>query len=894
MLTIKATRPVFGPTRYFQKPGLAFVLVVGTCVQPQLIKLLGEASALLTMMGKHFNQRDLLLGSGSDCVTMLTEIFAGFAMALQHATDAEVEHLAITKGAIEGESIVCLETEHFEVAAYAGELAACTLNSLIRGEPDAGQFFSSTLPEFLDYVSHRTLDPNTRLLMAEARRRRFLVLDIDQAPFTPTRTNFTIRHGLIQIGMGCRQRRFLGPLAEGLDPNVLAQVSRLDRLMPLLRRANIPIPDQDLEFTNNVTAARVRRAGQRVGFPVMLRSPQTPEFSYAIPGLPQIGPIITPSQLQAAYECAFAEHHPAWVESYVAGSRYSFLIIGNTVESVLLQHPPQVIGDGITSMRSLVAMRLSHASSLQERLAWKEIAAPAKDVTCMLALAGLDWDSIPDAGRSVCLRVMGTPYNGGHCEDVSHALSAAFEDIAVAAARASDLDFAGVEMVIGDPQSAAIYPNCAVTNVYADPDMSMHVAPGHNPAVRLLKHFYPMDSDACIPTVAVTGTNGKTTTTRMLAHIFRQAGYRVGYTCTLGIYIDGEMIAAGDMSGSPGSHMLLADRTINAAILETARGGLIKYGRPFDQCDIGICLNVEADHIGFDGIHTLDEMAVVKRQVIENTSSTIVLNADDPRCLAMISHSSAKDVLLFSGDPDTPDLELHGRAVVIEKDQSRQYLAIRDGLRVQRVISVDDIPAVDAGRARYNLNNAAAAAAAAYAIGIPISAIKLGLQSFESDFESNPGRFNDFMGLPFRLILDSAHNPHGVQALMQRLAHDSCDGRRIVVFSAPIDSTEASINESTRLIAGSFDYFICTKRKNIDDASINEKPLTLRATLIEYGVTEDRIDVIFSPVEAIDTALEMACPGDLVMILISPSDQGVFDIGKRLHQYAHVSTTPDG
>ena len=820
-------------------------------------------------------------------------LFADLAMTLQRATDARVVKWAASAGESELQQVVWLEAEHFRVAAYAGEVASCLLNNLVGERPSAAAEFASDLADLLDYAEPRMLDPNARLLMAAARQRGLLVIDEDNF-FEPDRQSHAVPHGLIHVGMGRAGHRYIGTLAEGLPPETCDRVRRLSLLMPALRSAGVPVPRHDIEFPNTRTWGRVERAAARLGYPVTLRAEMTPECSYAVPDLAVVGPITSPSQLERAYRGVFARNPAVWVEAHVPGEGYSFLIVDGRVESVIVLRPPQVQGDGNSSLRQLVRRRVDAASSLQERKAWKSNGALSADVEAMLALSNLGWESVPEPGMTVDLRARGSAGNGGRCADVTDAIAPAFKEIALFAARACSLAVAGVEMVIQDLHGAADDRNCAVMNVVLDPDFAMHdsarAGTGTAAAQWLLRHRFPNDADARIPVVAITGTNGKTTTTRLVAHIFRQTGLRVGLACSHGAYVDNHCIVSGDMSGAPGSSAVLANPRVDAAVLEAARGGLIKFGRPFTTCDVGVCLNVAADHIGVDGVRDLDQMAAVKRQVVENTSGTAVLNADDPRCLAMIPYSSARRLLLFSGNPHSQAMLDHVRAgddaVVVEDSESGEFVVVQAGSDRHRVIAVREIPLTGGGRARYNVDNAVAAAAAAYAAGIPLPAIAEGLRSFQSDLEHNPGRFNEIPGLPFRLLLDSAHNPHGIDALTRRLAYDHCPGRRIAVLGLSHAPSDEDKNAFVQIAARSFDHFICTLRKDLDSAASKRMPQVLREKLLECDIPESGIAVIPSRTDAINAALAMARPGDWVVVFVAAADPTVIAIGDKLRRLA--------
>ena len=898
MFEIIATRHVLGPTKHFYNAAIACVVRITPIPNADVTTLRQRILACANRLPLPLDVPEPETVADT-AINRFGCLFAWLAMAIQRATDAQVSNSAVTLGDTETEHdvTVWLEKEDFGTAAYAGELAATLLNSLTSESlPDESEL-TRQLGEYYDYAIPRMLDPNTRLLIAEARKRHLHVADIDQFPFIPTRANSTIKHGLIQIGMGCRQRRFLGPKPDSINTLALQHVYRLDRLMPILKKAGIPTPKQDLEFMNKNKSSRLLRAAQRIGLPVILKPAHTPEFLYALPDHPVLGPLSTQEEVVSAYEHAFDRRLPVWIESYVPGDTYRFLVIDQQIISVLRQHPPQVVGDGRSNLRELVQEKIRQSQSLLERQAWSGIAAPATDVSFQLSLLGLTWESIAKPGQVVQLRRTCTPYNGGTCDDVSSTLPQAFQELALTVALACQISIAGIEIVISNPDNSPSYPNCAVTSVIPDPDLYLHslvkAGADRTPATYLLRSVFPDDSAARIPIASITGTNGKTTTSRMLAHTFRTAGYKVGLTCSNGVYINGERLVEGDMSGSPGSYILFFDNTIEVAILETARGGLIKAGRPFDNCDVGVCLNVENDHIGFDGIFTLDQMAGVKRQVIENTTGTAILNADDPYCMAMIPYFFGDQVVLFSGDVDSlqiaKHLESQGKAVFIQDYEGTPYVTLSDGTQLQRVLAVEAMPATHGGHAQYNVDNALAAIAGAYALGMPMGQIAYGMSTFFSSFEDNPGRFNEYFGQPFRCIMDVVHNPHGLRALSRQLDLEPCRGRRIAVYSLAVTNTDSLISDMTQLMAKIFDYFICTMRNNEGEESVVRLPGILRETLLKNGVPEDRIQIVLAPEDAVDAALKLARPGDLVLVMLSPTSDMVFKIGPMLRQLTSAS-----
>ncbi len=841
-----------------------------------------------------------------DEVKDLGQLFARTALALQQAVDAEISGSAIAAGGSNDEEVVVLvEEEDLETAAYAGELAADILNAVAGANWPSGFELTSELRSYFDFAAVRALDPNARLIMQAARKLKLPVLNLDQPSSAVGRADHRIPNGLVQVGLGVRQHRFLGAMPAGSDPAALSGIYQRDPLMRRLIQSDILVPKQDLEFPNKTRASRLQRAAQRIGFPVVLKRSAAVMFQHLEANNLAYGPLTDPDQVAIAFACELQNERGAWVEAFVPGSTYRFLIIDDTVVSVVRRVPPQVVGDGESTLRALIETRAASATSFREWRAWRAmIGCDADSLICRLGLPNLTWESVPAKGRNVALRLRGGPYTGGWSEDVTEQMPEAYHQLALRAAHCCELGLAGVDMVIANPASAPEYPHCAVIDVKPDPDLLMHarprVGPGRDVAQQLLKTFFPTQQIARIPVVAVTGTNGKTTTSRMVAHLLRTAGKITGLACSDGVYVDSERLETGDFAGIWGSLAVYADRRVEAAVLESARGGLIKHGRPFDSCDVGICTNVAEDHIGHDGINSVEAMAAVKRQVIEHTVGTAILNADDPLCVAMAAHFTGTDVVFFSGDPQSPSITGHldagSKAVFIHEREQKQTIALFDGVARYRVVDVDAIPATDRGRSRHNVYNSTAAVAAAYALGLPLSVIATGMQEFRMSFDTTPGRFNELPGLPYRLIMDAAHNLHGIRALTHHLDQLTVPGRRILVFSASLRLPADHVRQMAREVARRFDFFICKKYRVREQYHAEvESYDVLRDELLEQQVPPDAIAVIPDPLSAVTLAVEMARPKDLVVVLVPGGDSlrtGTWEHIRRLvHQDKSVQAS---
>jgi cyanophycin synthetase len=403
----------------------------------------------------------------------------------------------------------------------------------------------------------------------------------------------------------------------------------------------------------------------------------------------------------------------------------------------------------------------------------------------------------------------------------------------------------------------------------------MHVAPSEGTprdvAGPVLDMLFPPDSPSRVPIAAVAGTNGKTTTSRMLAHILKMRGFTVGLTSTDGIYIDGQLRIPGDMTGPVSAKMILRDPSVDAAVMETARGGMLRSGLGFQECNVAACLNVAADHLGLKGINTLEQLAEIKRVPIEIAKDAAVLNADDTHCLQMADYTDAATLCYVTMNTGHSLVKQHiragGQAFVLEEGMNGHMITIYDNESHIPLLWTHLIPATIEGRAMHNVQNAMFAAALAYNMDIALEDIRQGLRTFDATFFQTPGRMNIYDEHPFKVILDYAHNPAAVQAMCNLVDRFEPDGKRIVVLSAPGDRRDQDINAIAEVAAGHFDHFICRCDDNRRGRGDDEIAVMLKNKLLEEGVVADQIEVIADEQEATTRALEAAESGDLILVL---------------------------
>ena len=550
------------------------------------------------------------------------------------------------------------------------------------------------------------------------------------------------------------------------------------------------------------------------------------------------------------------------------------LVINGQLVAVSRRVPGHVVGDGTHTIEQLVEevnrdprRGIGHEKVLT-RLAFDHQAET------LLARKGYTRDSVPEAGERVFLRSTGNLSTGGTAADVTDVVHPDNVEMAVRAVKAVGLDVGGVDFLTTDITESYKEIGGAICEINAAPGFRMHMAPSEgrarDVAGPVMDMLFPPGTPSRIPIAAVTGTNGKTTTARMLAHIHKLAGHHVGLTSTDGVYIDGQRTVSGDMTGPVATRMVLRDPLVDVAVLEIARGGLLRAGMGVRHCDVGAVLNVKADHLGLRGIGTLEQLAEVKRIVVEVARGTAVLNADDPLCLRMADYTQAEHLCYVTMDPSHELVGEHikegGRGVVLESGMKGQMITIYDRGAHIPLLWTHLIPATLEGRALHNVQNAMFAAAMAFSMGLKLEDIRHGLRTFDTTFFQAPGRMNIYDEHPFKVILDYGHNPAAVEAMCDLVERLEVSGRRIVVLAAPGDRRDEDIRDIGRIAAGRFDRYICRRDDGLRGRKPDEVPTILREALLSHGVAPEAVAHIPDEQVAVDTALREAMPGDLVLI----------------------------
>jgi cyanophycin synthetase len=756
-----------------------------------------------------------------------------------------------------GQYMVIYQYEQAEVGIEAGNLGLMLLHSLLPPElrpPDAvpPDFdFAAARDEFIRYTQRHALGPSTAALVHAAEERRI--------PWIRLGTN-----SLIQLGHGRYQQRVQATITSRTSHIAVDLASDKEETNKVLARLGLPVPRQALVRS----AEAAIEAAESIGYPVVVK-PWNANHGRGI----SIG-LTDGDQIAAAFDVAAEHSRSVLVEKFISGFDHRMLVINGELVAVSQRLPGHVVGDGVHTITELVEevnadprRGIGHEKVLT-RLEFDHQAEQ------MLARHGYTPASVPVSGETVFLRSTGNLSTGGTALDMTDVVHPDNAEMAVRAVSAVGLDVGGVDFLTTDITRSYKEVGGAICEVNAAPGFRMHMAPSagkpRDVAGPVIDMLFPAGAPSRIPIAAVTGTNGKTTTARMLAHIHKLAGHHVGLTTTDGVYIDGQRTVPGDMTGPVSTRMVLSDPFVDVAVLEVARGGLLRAGMGVRHVDVGAVLNVKSDHLGLRGINTLEGLAKVKRIVVEVARDTAVLNADDPLCLRMAAHTEAKYVCYVTMDPGHALVREHiqagGRGMVLEAGMTGQMITLYDHGAHIPLLPAHLIPATIEGRAAHQVQNAMFAAAMAFSMGLKLENIRHGLQTFDTTFFQAPGRGNVFDEHPFKVILDYGHNAAAVEAMVQFVERLDGGGRRIVVLAAPGDRRDEDIQAIARILAGSFDHYICRRDDSLRGRSPDEVPRLLRDTLLAEGVASDDIELIPDEVEATEAGLRAAHAGDLLLV----------------------------
>jgi cyanophycin synthetase len=863
-MQILERRVYVGPNLYARFPVVRLLVDLGELEQWPSAKIDGFSDRLLRALptleshgcsyGEHGGfVRRLREGEG----TWMGHILEHVAIELQVLTGSKVA-FGKTRGSGEpGKYHVVYEYQEEPVALDAGDLAHKLLESLLpeklrtKDVIDRDFDFEAEVKSLIKFAQDRQLGPSTASLVKAARERDIPFLRLND-------------RSLIQFGHGKYQQRIQATITSRTSHIAVELASDKEETNRLLGDLGLPVPRQKLVRGPEDAA----RAAERLGYPVVVK-PRNANHGKGV-----TTELRDAEAVKAAITKAREFSRTVIVETFLEGLDHRMLVVGGELIAVAKRVPGHVVGDGKHTIAELVK---SVNSDPRRGLGHEKVLTRLElddEAERLLTKKGLTTSSVPAEGQVVYLRGTGNLSTGGTSIDLTDQMHPDNREMAKRAARAVGLDIIGIDFITPDITKSYREVGGGICEVNAAPGFRMHVAPSEGKprdvGKAVIDMLFPANAPARIPIASVTGTNGKTTTARMLAHIQKMNGATVGLTTTDGVYIDGERIFTGDMTGPVAAHMVLRDATVDCAVLETARGGLLRAGLGFQSCDVGAVLNVTSDHLGLKGIDTLEQLAQLKRIVVEVARHCAVLNADDPLCLRMADHSEAERIAYVTMNPRHELVRKHiragGLAIVSEDGINGQMITLYDGGVHLPLLWTHLIPATLEGKALHNVQNAMFAAVMAYAMGVKPEQIRHGLRTFDTTYFQAPGRLNVYDELPFKVILDYGHNPAAIQAMVDLVGKLEITGRKVVVLAAAGDRRDEDMREMCRIAAPHFDRFVLREDADRRGRAEQEVPKLLREELLKLGVKSDSIIIADDEPGAVDSALRLGERGDLVLV----------------------------
>ncbi|MEZ5185955.1 MAG: cyanophycin synthetase [Candidatus Nanopelagicales bacterium] len=800
--------------------------------------------------------------------TWLGHVAEHVALQLQSEAGHEVRRGKTRSADVPGQYNVIYGYLDERVGVAAGELAVRLVNHLVTPEP--GFDFDEELERFLIDAERYAFGPSTQALVDEAASRDIPYIRLSSG-------------SLVQFGQGVHQRRIRATMTSQTSALAVDIASDKALTARLLGAAGLPVPHSQ----SCRTVEQAVRLAERIGYPVVLK-PADGNHGRGV----QLD-LRDAQEVQRAFAGAKEQSRNGRVivETYYSGKDYRVLVVGGHMVAVAERVPAHVVGDGEHTVTQLVDMVNSdprRGVGHEKVLTRIKINAAAEE---LLASQGYSLADVPAPGTQVLLAATGNMSTGGISIDRTYDAHPDNVEIAEEAARVVGLDVAGIDFICPDIAEPVRETGGGMCEVNAAPGFRMHTHPTVGEpqfvAKAVIDGLFPNGAPSRVPIIAVTGTNGKTTTARMISAIFKGMGRKVGMTSTDGITIDQRLIIQADASGPKSARMVLQNPRVDFAVLEVARGGILREGLGYDRSDVAVVTNVAPDHLGIGGIHTLEQLADVKSVVVEAVprSGTAVLNADDPLVANMRRRCSGEVIWVSMDDPGSQGRELAeahcrrgGTAVLLDSDDRGEFIILRQGRRSMRLTYCDRLPATYNGKARFNVMNAMSAAGAAFAQGAHLHDIRAGLSNFLPTWDSAPGRLNYIDVNGIHGFIDYAHNAAGLRALgefllgyLDGLAKSNQDiGRRrcIGVIGTAGDRRDNDLVELGKVAAEFFDVVVIREDKKRRGRNEGEV-----VALIEQGVKQQpngrtrETVVILDEVEATKHALSLANPGDVLAVM---------------------------
>lgn len=728
------------------------------------------------------------------------------------------------------------------VGRYAAKAAVDICTAIINGD---SYDLEADIQRMREIREDERLGPSTGSIVEEAEARGIPWIRLN-------------KYSLCQLGYGANQKRIQATVTSETSSIGVEIACDKEDTKYLLEQAQIEVPKGDIIGKEG----SLEEACKYVGFPLVVKP---------VGGNHGRGITVNIKNLEdavVAFHAAKIVSPKVIIEKYITGEDYRLLVINNVLVAAAKRSPAHIIGDGQSTIKELVdeVNQDSRRGYGHENVLTK---ITINDLTkTIIATKGYTEDSVPAKDERVVLKDTANLSTGGTAEDVTDIVHPSNVSMAERISKIIDLDICGIDIMTTDISQPLSDTGGAILEVNAGPGFRMHLAPTtglpRNVAAPVVDKLFPQGDTGRIPIIAVTGTNGKTTTTRLIAHMAKMKGYRVGYTTSDGVYIQNRLLMKGDCTGPASSEFVLKDPTVNFAVLECARGGLLRAGLGFKKCDVAIVTNVAADHLGLKGIHTIEQLAKVKGVIPETVlpDGYAILNADDDLVYEMRRTINC-NLALFSMDEDNPRIKALQKLGGITAIYENGYVTLCRGTWKMRVMKAENIPLTYGGKAEFMIQNILPAVIAANVRGIGIEDMKIALETFIPSASQTPGRLNLFKFENFSILLDYAHNPAGMRAL-QKFIENLEATVKVGIIAGVGDRREEDTNELGSIAAEMFDEIIIRQDKNLRGKS-EEDLIKMLNDGIKMKDPNKKTTIIPSENEAITYAVKNAQKGSLII-----------------------------
>ncbi|HUR50365.1 MAG TPA: cyanophycin synthetase [Acidimicrobiales bacterium] len=857
-----------GPNYWSYEPAINLTVELGSLEDWPSDRISGFTDRLLEML-PGLTEHNCSRGHPGGFVERLREgtwtghVAEHIALALQRLTGADIGRGKTRGTGTVGQYYVIYGFADERVGLAAGELAVRIVNHLV--EPDPTFDFTAELEQLIRMSNRSAFGPSTQAIIDEAVSRDIPYLRLNG-------------ESLVQLGQGVHQRRIRATMTSGTSSLAVELAGDKQLTNRLLASAGLPVPKSGTCRTED----EAWEVARRIGLPVVLKP---------LDGNHGRGVVVhlnTEAEVRAAFHIAArqAKRGTVVVETFASGKDYRALVVGGAIVAIAERVPAHVVGDGSSTVAELVeeANRDPRRGIGHENILTR---ITVNEAAIELARSqGWEMGSVPPEGTTVQLALTANLSTGGISIDRTNEAHPDNVEIAEQAAQVIGLDVAGIDFVATDISRPVRDNGGVIIEVNAAPGFRMHTHPTigepqyvAKPVVDLL---FPPGAPSRIPIIGITGTNGKTTTARMVAHILKTNGRKVGMTSSDGVVIDQRLVMRADAAGPKSARMVLQNPRVDCAVFEVARGGILREGLGYEHNDVAVVLNVAPDHLGVGGIENVRQLAALKRVVVEavRRDGFAVLNADDP-LVARMARACSGEVVYFTLAEVNPLVEKHcrrgGRAVVLEDGPDGEVMVVRHGPRRLELTRADLLPATYRGLARMNIQNGLAAAGAAYAFGVPLNDIRQGLRTFQPSFELAPGRLNMAEVGGSRVVMDYAHNAAGMRALGEFVDGllSRSDGakrpRAVGVIGTAGDRRDQDLRELGEVAAQHFDVVFVR-----EDARLRGRAPGEAAALVadgarassENGGRCQAVHVVHSELDAVRAAMAETQPGEVAVLCV--------------------------